>query len=179
MSIIGKAEGKRPTLARVAEDNRALLDLLKRIVAELLADPESSRILKKWFQDRFVPYKSEHEFRTFGEYWDYIRRYEIVSLKGEKVKSFEECEIANFLYLNGVPYEYERDYEHDTATSRKAPIPARFLSPRCRDLHRAFRALRNGEDSTFHQSGRVSALDGLETAAPRQTRDHSCRDLQP
>ena len=30
MSIIGKAEGKSPTLARVAEDNRALLDLLKQ-----------------------------------------------------------------------------------------------------------------------------------------------------
>ena len=119
MSIIGKAEGKSPTLARVAEDNRALLDLLKQIVAELLKDPKNSRILMKWFQDQFVPYKSAHEFRTYGEYWDYIRRYEILSLKGEQVKSFEECEIANFLYLNGVPYEYERAYEHDTATSEK------------------------------------------------------------
>ena len=119
MSIIGAAEGKSPTLARVAEDNRALLDLLRQIVAELLKDPKYSRILRKWFQDQFVPYKSAHEFRTYGEYWDYIRRYEIVSLKGEQVKSFEECEIANFLYLNGVPYEYERTYEHDTATSEK------------------------------------------------------------
>ena len=119
MSIIGAAEEKSPTLARVAEDNRALLDLLKQIVAELLRDPKHSRILMKWFQDQFVPYKSAHEFRTYGEYWDYIRRYEILSLKGEQVKSFEECEIANFLYLNGVPYEYERAYEHDTATSEK------------------------------------------------------------
>ena len=129
MSIIGEAEGKSPTLARVAEDNRALLDLLKQIVAGQLADPFKSRILKKWFQDRFAPYKSAHEFRTFGEYWDYIRRYEIVSLQGEKVKSFEECEIANFLYLNGVPYEYERDYEHDTATSKKRQYQPDFYLP--------------------------------------------------
>ncbi len=129
MSIIGKAEGKSPTLARVAEDNRALLDQLKQIVAEQLADPKNSRILKKWFQDQFAPYKSAHEFRTFGEYWDYIRRYEIVSLKGEKVKSFEECEIANFLYLNGVPYEYEREYEHDTATSKKRQYQPDFYLP--------------------------------------------------
>ena len=55
--------------------------------------------------------------------------YEVVSLKGEKVKSFEECEIANFLYLNGVPYEYERDYEHDTATSRKRQYQPDFYLP--------------------------------------------------
>ena len=129
MSIIGQAEGKSPTLARVAEDNRALLDLLRQIVAELLKDPKNSRILMKWFQDQFVPYKSEHEFRTYGEYWDYIRRYEILSLKGEQVKSFEECEIANFLYLNGVPYEYERAYEHDTATSEKRQYQPDFYLP--------------------------------------------------
>ena len=129
MSIIGEAEGKRPTLAQVAEDNRALLDLLKQIVAEQLADPVKSRILMKWFQDRFAPYKSEHEFRTWGEYWDYIRRYEILSLKGEQVKSFEECEIANFLYLNGVPYEYERAYEHDTATTEKRQYQPDFYLP--------------------------------------------------
>ena len=129
MSIIGEAEGKRPALARVAEDNRALLDLLNRIVAEQLADPVKSRILMKWFQDRFAPYKSKHEFRTWGEYWDYIRRYEVLSLKGEKVKSFEECEIANFLYLNGVPYKYERAYEHDTATSQKRQYQPDFYLP--------------------------------------------------
>ncbi len=116
MSIIGEVEGKRPTLAKVAEDDKALYDLLKRIVGDLLADWGFSRILLKWFQDRFAPYKSEHEFQSWGEYWNYVRRHEIRSLKGEKVKSFEECEIANFLYLNGVPYEYERAYEHDTAT---------------------------------------------------------------
>ena len=119
MSIIGDAEGKRPTLAKVAEDDKALLDLLKRIVADLLADRKFSRILLNWFPDRVAPYKSQHEFRSLGEYWDYIRHHEIRSLKGEKVRSFEECEIANFLYLNDVPYEYERAYEHDTATPEK------------------------------------------------------------
>ena len=51
-----------------------------------------------------------------------IRRYEIRSLKGEQVKSFEECEIANYLYLNGVNYEYERLYEHETASRRRGRI---------------------------------------------------------
>jgi len=33
------------------------------------------------------------------------------TLKGEKVKSVEELLIANFLFLNGVEYEYERTYD--------------------------------------------------------------------
>ena len=36
LAIIGEAEGKRPTLARTAENDRALFDLLKDIVADLL-----------------------------------------------------------------------------------------------------------------------------------------------
>ena len=119
MSIIGEAEGKRPALAKVAENDKALFDLLKGIIADLVADPKFSTVMLRWFEDHFAPYKSEHDFQTQGEYWDYIRANEIRSLQGERVKSFEECEIANFLYLNGMPYEYEASYEHETATSAR------------------------------------------------------------
>ena len=129
MAIIGKAEGRRPSLAREAEDNLALLGLLKGIVADLLADRDLSMALLKWFQGQFAPYKNEQDFGSWGEYWDYIRRYDIRSLKGEKVKSSEECEIANFLYLNGVPYEYEAAYEHDTATAEKRQYRPDFHLP--------------------------------------------------
>lgn len=129
MSIVGEAEGRRPPLARVAEDERALFDLLKKIVAELFAVREVSGLLSRWFQGHFAPYRSQHEFRSWGQYWDYIRRHEIRSLNGEKVKSFEECEIANFLYLNDVRYEYERAYEHDTATEGKRQYRPDFYLP--------------------------------------------------
>lgn len=38
-------------------------------------------------------------------------RKEKKTIKGEKVKSLEEVTIANFLYLNGIEYEYEREYQ--------------------------------------------------------------------
>ena len=129
MAVIGEAEGKRPTLARTAEDDRALFDLLKGIVADLLVDGELSGILQEWFQGQFAPYKSEHEFRNWGKYLNYIRQHDIRSLKGEKVKSYEECEIANFLYLNGLSYEYEAPYKHDTATSEKRQYQPDFFLP--------------------------------------------------
>ena len=106
-------------LAREAEDNLALLGLLKAIVSDLLADRDLSLVLLEWLQRQFAPNTSEREFGSWGSTWDYIRRYDIRSLKGEMVKSCEECEIANFLYLNAVRYEYEWDYEHDTATEEK------------------------------------------------------------
>ena len=129
MAIIGEVDGKRPTLAPVAEDDRQLCDLLKNIVADLLADREFSTTLVQWFQDWLVPYRSEHEFKTWGEYYDYIRKFDIRSLKGEAVKSFEECEIANLLYLNGITYEYEAAYKHDTATSEKRQYKPDFHLP--------------------------------------------------
>ena len=126
LSIIGEAEGRRPALAKVAEDRTALLDLLNGIIAELQGHPQHGRALIRWLAYDATPYRSEHEFRSQGEYWDYIRVREIRSLKGELVKSVEECCIANFLYMNGVSYEYERPYEHDTATARKVQYKPDF-----------------------------------------------------
>ncbi|GGG88245.1 hypothetical protein GCM10007415_22810 [Parapedobacter pyrenivorans] len=34
------------------------------------------------------------------------------TIQGERVKSVEELMIANFLYLNGIEYEYEKPYPH-------------------------------------------------------------------
>ena len=127
MAIIGEVEGKRPALARTAESDRALFDLLKDIVADLLADGALSESLLEWFQDQFAPYKSAHEFPSWGAYWNYIRRNEIRSLKGDEVRSYEECEIANFLYLNDVAYEYEAPYQHETATAEKRQYKPDFF----------------------------------------------------
>lgn len=129
LSIIGEATGKKPSLSVVAEDNKALLDLLRSFVTELIQDKKYSSLMVTWFQNHFAPYRSETEFKNQGEYWNYIRANEIRSLKGEKLKSFEECEIANFLYLNGVKYEYEKPYEHDTATSQKRQYQPDFFLP--------------------------------------------------
>lgn len=40
-------------------------------------------------------------------------------MQKEYVKSYEELVIANFLFTNGINYEYERVYEVDTSTPEK------------------------------------------------------------
>ena len=128
-AIIGEVEGKRPAISKAVENNRALTDLVKGIIYELVADQTISENVLTWFREQFAPYQSLHEFKSWGEYYDYIRRYEIRSLKGEQLKSFEECEIANFLYLNGINYKYEHLYEYETATSEKGPYRPDFYLP--------------------------------------------------
>ncbi len=126
LAIVGEAEGRRPTLATVAQDDAALHDLVKTIAGNLLQRPDHGRALIRWLAYGTAPYRAAHEFSSQGEYWDHVRNHEIRSLQGELVKSHEECLIANFLYLNGVPYEYERPYEHDTATATKAQYKPDF-----------------------------------------------------
>lgn len=129
MAIIGDVERRRPALSRVAEDDKALLTLLKDIISDLVANLKFSKIMLRWFQEFFAPYRSEHDFKTQGEYWNYIRTNEIRSLQGEMVKSFEECIIANFLYLNSVRYKYESPYEHETATRERRQYHPDFYLP--------------------------------------------------
>lgn len=47
-----------------------------------------------------------------------VRKKTLDTFHGEKVKSVEELTIANFLYLNGIKYEYEKPYPQSEAMYR-------------------------------------------------------------
>ena len=49
--------------------------------------------------------------------------------KSEYVKSFEELTIANFLFVNGIKYEYEKPYEINTSTPNKRQYTPDFYLP--------------------------------------------------
>ena len=160
MAIIGEVERKRPALSKVAEDEKALLVLLKGIITDLIANLKFSKIILRWFQEFFASYRSEHDFKTQGEYWNYIRTNEIRSLQGEMVKSFEECVIANFLYLNGVPYEYESTYEHETATPERRQYQPDFYLPDAAIYIEHFALSKSGNTPPF--INRTEYLESME-----------------
>ena len=111
--IIKQVEGSAPALAESASDQRAYTALLREIVMEQAAqDSEIAHDLAWWFGKFFIPHRNAWDFKTRHEYFTYIKTHELRTLQGERVRSFEELEIANWLYLNGVAYEYEPDYEH-------------------------------------------------------------------
>ena len=58
LSIIGKAEGKRPTLAKAAEDEEgALHRLLENFVKDLILDRTHGTALRNWLIHESAPYR--------------------------------------------------------------------------------------------------------------------------
>ena len=51
------------------------------------------------------------------------RTKKAVTIQNEILRSLQEVEIANFLYLNGIEYEYEPIYKYDILFSRKPYTP--------------------------------------------------------
>ena len=105
-----------PTLSKLAEDEAMLTVVIDRILVDLVGDPRQSRVVADFITRHRADYRSQFEFDTPGQYYDYVRRSELRTLSGDLVKSFEELEIANFLTLNSVSFDYEQPYPVETAT---------------------------------------------------------------
>ena len=84
-------------------------------IQRLLQDDQFKSRLVTYFVRFTYPYKSQYDFKSLGEYNAYILENDIRTLQGELVKSYEECEIANFLYRQGVDYQYEANYQVNTS----------------------------------------------------------------
>jgi DNA helicase-4 len=101
-------------LAAHASDEAQLRALLRDIIINDVAKHgKLARRLLTFFSEFYSPYKSEWDFGNLGEYYRYVEAQELRTLKGDRVKSFEEWQIGNWLYLNGIAYEYEPIYEHE------------------------------------------------------------------
>jgi DNA helicase-4 len=87
----------------------------------------------KYFAYYFNPDQSQKKYKSLGERFDSERTLNLETLKvmtatqndsitlsGEHVKSLEEAFIANFLFLNGIEYQYEAKYskEYDDGEHR-------------------------------------------------------------
>ncbi|MEP1207756.1 MAG: UvrD-helicase domain-containing protein [Rhizobiaceae bacterium] len=111
--IIGTVEGSKPALAAHATDDKAFLALIKDILRALVQrTTEVSRAIIRWFSYARLENKSEWDFKKKHDYYTFIEKMDLRTLQGEQVKSFEELTIANWLFENGIEYEYEPDYEH-------------------------------------------------------------------
>jgi DNA helicase-4 len=119
LDIISSVEGVKKSVSKYSDDDERKR-FIKKTVMDLAAGNDKFFLnVSRYFSYFFAPYKEETQCSARGEYLDYLENQQLKSLKGEKVKSFQECVIANHLFMNGIEYEYERSYEIDTATSEK------------------------------------------------------------
>ncbi len=111
--IIGIVEGTKPALADHATDDMAFTNLIKQILKDLVHRlSDVSKAIIQFFAHFLVEPKTEWDFKTKHEFYTHMESQDLRTLQGEKVKSYEELQIANWLYENGVEYEYEPVYEH-------------------------------------------------------------------
>lgn len=111
LNIINAVNGITPKITKIS-----LQAFAKEKLVENMKDPKYLDLLCRYFLFNYKYEKSEFDFQNSSEYEEYLRTNPPVTLNGDSVKSYGEMDIANFLYRNGIAYEYEKEYEHDTRT---------------------------------------------------------------
>ena len=115
--IIIQIERAKPSVSPLCLDEKLLAKHIDHWFTELLEESEYKKKALKYFERYLYPDKNAFDFKSEGEYFEYLRNNEIRTLKGEAVKSYEECLIANWLFRMGIEYQYETTYkESDTRT---------------------------------------------------------------
>lgn len=75
-----------------------------------LSDPQYLRKLIHFCEQGKFDNIDDFKFQSEEEYQEYLKTNPPTTLKGEIVKSYGELTIANFLFENGIEYEYENAY---------------------------------------------------------------------
>lgn len=113
--IIGEVEGAKPPLTNHASDDKLYYSKLQKIIEKVaVSDSKHATALARWFTGSYVTSRSEWDFQTKHDWYTYLEKVDLRTLQGERVKSYEELLIANWLFLMGVEYEYEAIYPHPT-----------------------------------------------------------------
>lgn len=130
LDVIGGTSGRRPSVARWLEDGKEL-DALREMVDNLKdTDP---RFRAQWDMFRLIFGRDLPEFGAEDrnpEAWDQRKgRGGFPTLNNEVVKSRGEQLICNWLFYNGVRYEYETPYRVETADARHRQYLPDFFLP--------------------------------------------------
>lgn len=119
LDVIAKADGKKPSLAKTAEDEKELDKLINSLIDRLGQDNKAfAADMTRFLTFPSGKYRSAESFKSEQEYKLHLQTNDIRTLKNEKVKSFEEAEIANFLFIHNIQYQYEPYYSHNTANEQ-------------------------------------------------------------
>lgn len=118
----------------VANENELKNCVMRYLREGILSHPDQmSAYIEFYGCYKHIP-KDYSEFSSDGERMEALKAADLTTIKGqldtiqgERVKSLEELMIANYLFLHGVAYEYERNYSGDYETDGRAYQPDFYL----------------------------------------------------
>ena len=129
LAIIGKATNNKPRIASWVDQEKDV-EKLEELIDGL--KDRSKAFRTQWDLFRIVFSRDIPKFGVETDHEDYDKasgKTGFKTLKGDVVKSEQERTLADWLHYNGVPYEYERKYEHPTATADHSQYHPDFFYP--------------------------------------------------
>lgn len=144
--IIGTATKKKPALAPWVDPSKPGADL--REIGDIIdvLSSSSKKFKRDWDLFRTIYARDVGKWGTPQEPDAYVNgKRGFLTAKGDIVKSTEERVIADWLFYNGITYEYERAYEHDTATQDYRQYHPDFFYPGIDLYHEHFALNEKGE----------------------------------
>lgn len=102
-----KEAGVSVQLSTFSEDSVSLLMWVTKWIHEYVTANPSN--LSNFILLSYQPV-NPFDFKTKQEYDSYVRDNEFRTLSGDQVRGYQELLIANWLFLNGVEFEYEAPY---------------------------------------------------------------------
>lgn len=129
MRILGEVSGRKPHVSILATDGAKLAQTIDGFLKDLLTSKQHGEQLRNLLALHRNPYKSPFDFKTSNDYREYVRHCERRTLSGDMVKSLEEVQIANYLSLNGIKFQYEEPYPVNTADKRHRRYMPDFYLP--------------------------------------------------
>ena len=138
LKIINDVEGMTPPVEDQFE--AILLDYFR---SDIRKDKQALRDFILYYA-LYLGEDEDKRYRNIGELYAELKLNRVVTLKdeveyftaeggekktikGERVKSVQEAQIANFYFLNGIDYEYERPYEKKTLGNKRQYQPDFYL----------------------------------------------------
>lgn len=140
LSILTEKLGYKPSVVSDDYLDNIIRDYIKK---DLIKDPYVMSVFIQLFAYYSSEYKDAEEYESRSEFVNEMKSKDLETLKskcyedkderktlhGEKVKSLAELQIANFLFIHGIDYQYEENYQYNTATVHHRQYKPDFYLP--------------------------------------------------
>lgn len=153
--VIADVQGKVPKLANWVENEKTLSKAIDKIIDDLIENDD--QFYQDWKKLLTVYPESEKEYKNLSEE-EQIQEYKslkktLSSLSGINVRSIQELQIANWLFINKVPFEYEKPVElvqyekgpDGQPVQKKVTVHADFYYPSINRYHEHFAIDKSGK----------------------------------
>lgn len=124
LNIIKSVNCKVPKITTIN-----LKSFVQKQVESLIKDSGYLKMLGTYLLYNRTVAKSEFDFKNQKEYDEYLQMNPPITFLGERVKSYGEMDIANFLFQNGINYSYEASYKLDTNDEEHGQYHPDFYLP--------------------------------------------------